>query len=144
MSTKEVTQQDVINYIEKKYVRGSTYYTQREGKLHITQWLTFNTYPHSTLPCGIVFEEHCDFDSCTRLESFPDDIVLKCGLHLNFTKISTLPALNIGSRLDISSTDIVLQDGIYIDGTIYSEHTLYEYLHNLEINGYISRTGVLS
>lgn len=143
MST--VTHRDVIDYIEEKYDNtNKDFYEVLDGKLVIKRWVEFSNFNFITLPNGMVFDDWCDLDN-SGVEFLPDDIVLNGSLFLVGTKIRTLPVLNIGFTLNISRTDIVLQDGTYIVNSICSSrHKLYKYLNHLKVDGYIFSTGILS
>lgn len=138
---KEVTQQDVIDYIEEGY--DSTHYKVQGNKLMITQWVAFDDFEFSTLPSGMIFNSVGDLRN-SNIEYLPDDIVFHNSLYLSHSKVRSLPILGVARYLVITGIEAVLQDGTYIESKLWSKDTSYQYIDGVVIDGYVFSTGVLS
>lgn len=140
MSTKTVTHQDVIDYVECEYFKN---YEIHGSKLHITGFVSFANFKFSTLPSNMVFDHKCDLDA-SGIISVPEDIVLNVSLNLNETNIDILPVVNISRHLDIRCTDIKITDYTYIGTFLFSSDSPYMHLHKMDISGYFFSSGILS
>lgn len=139
-----VTHQDVIDYIEKYYGNSSTYYKLQGDMLKIKRWVTFGDFEFDTLPERMIFDGVCDLRD-SNIEKIPNDILVYGNLFLNTTNIHSLPFMYISNNLNINYTDIVLTDGIYIGGALWSLYNdLYKHFCYLQVSGYFFSTGVLS
>lgn len=136
-----VTHQNVIDYIVE--TEHGHYYKVLNGKLILSDWIEFNDFKFSTLPGNMVFKSHCDLDN-SAVTSIPDDIVMQRGLYIQNTKIKTIPVMSIYGELDIRKTEVVLQDGIFISGELWSDDTVYHCLDSVKIDGYYIKGNILS